>query len=111
MVAFSLILAALGYVAFYAAAPGRQSQPLGPPKPLRLAGVGLTGSALVLSAVGTGTAGGPVYVVTVMMAVASALAMVGPLLLPQTEAARSRTPRPGASARTPSRPSTLPPAD
>ena len=111
MVALSLVLAALAYGAFYAAAPGRQSQPLGPPKPLRLAGVVLTGTALVLSAVGTETAGGPVFVLTVMMAAAAALAMAGPFLLPQTEAARPRTPRPGASARTPSHPPTLPPAD
>ncbi|MEM8560346.1 MAG: hypothetical protein AAGG50_21195 [Bacteroidota bacterium] len=90
MTPLSLVLAALAYGAFYAAAPGRQSQALGPTRPLLAAGAVLTVVAFVLSYLGTGTGAGPALVITVMMAMASLLAVTGPFLLPEAEKATPR---------------------
>ncbi|MEM8598600.1 MAG: hypothetical protein AAGF99_01660 [Bacteroidota bacterium] len=88
MLVLSLFLAALAYGAFYAAAPGRQSQALGPTRPLLWLGATLTAVALALSVVGTQSAVGPVLVATVMMAAASLLAVVGPFVFPEAVASR-----------------------
>lgn len=106
----ALILSGVAYGAFYAGAPGRQSQSVGPPRLLLGAGTVLTVAALILGAMATRSAVGPVLVLTVLMAVASTLAMIGPSLLPDVETTRSRpTARPDATDRTPTRPVTPPP--
>ncbi|MDT0632780.1 hypothetical protein RQM47_00835 [Rubrivirga sp. S365] len=105
MAALSLLLAAAAYGAFYAAAPGRQSAPAGPPRPLRWAGAGLAAAALALSVAAYGPGVGPVLVVTVMMTVASVLAVAGPFLLPEV-ARPARGTRPARGAR-PARPAPL----
>ncbi|MEM6784196.1 MAG: hypothetical protein AAF624_10745 [Bacteroidota bacterium] len=106
MTPLSLVLAALAYGAFYAAAPGRQSRALGPTRSLLALGTALTVGALVLSYLGTGTAAGPTLVATVMMATASLLAVTGPFLLPEAaqEAPRRGAPPPPGGARPPGTP-------
>ncbi|MEM6326403.1 MAG: hypothetical protein AAF791_04730 [Bacteroidota bacterium] len=104
MTPLSLLLAAAAYGAFYAAAPGRQSRALGPTRTLLWAGTALTVAALGLSIAATGSSVGPVLVVTVMMATASVLAVVGPFVFPEAaETARTRTATP-ASGRAPTMP-------
>ncbi|MEO1631740.1 MAG: hypothetical protein AAFU38_13260 [Bacteroidota bacterium] len=67
--------------------------------------------ALGLSVVGTGTAAGPTLVVTVMMTVASVLAMLGPFLLPRAERHAGSPPSLSNSpASRSARPATLPPS-
>lgn len=105
----SVLLAVAAYAAFYVAAPGRQSKALGPSRPLLAAGAVLTVAALALSIVATGSAVGPALVVTVMMAVASALAMAGPFVLPEAEGSRRTASGPAGAARVPTRPPSMPP--
>lgn len=101
----ALILSAVAYGAFYAGAPGRQSQAVGPPRLLLGAGTLLTVVALVLSGTATRSAVGPVLVLTVMMAVASAVVMIGPFLLPK---AGPRAPRSASTKPPPTPPATRP---
>lgn len=112
--ALALVLAVAAYAAFYLGAPGRQSRPVGPPRPMRWGGAALTVAALAVSVAATGSAVGPAMVLTVMMTAASALAVAGPFLLPEAEGARPRAPRPApggvAPARPPKRPPTCPPS-
>jgi hypothetical protein len=101
----ALILSIAAYAAFYAGAPGRQSRPVGPPRLLLGMGTALTLAALVMASAATGSAIGPVVVVTMMMTVASILAITGPFVLPEPEATRTRsTARPKSTDRTPTRP-------
>jgi hypothetical protein len=98
MEAIALILAALAYGAFYAGAPGRQSQAVEPSGLYLWLGAGMTLTALALSIAATGTAVGPTFVLTVMMSVASVLAMVGPFVLPDARSRPRRTaPNPSAA--------------
>jgi len=101
----ALILSVAAYAAFYAGAPGRQSRPVGPSRLLLGTGTALTLGALVIASVATGSAVGPVMVVTLMMTVASILAVTGPFVLPEPEATRTRsTARSTSNGRTPTRP-------
>ncbi|MEM6338189.1 MAG: hypothetical protein AAF752_16565 [Bacteroidota bacterium] len=93
MTTLSLILAALAYVAFYVASPGRQSKALKPAKPIRIAGIVLVCAAFVLSVLGTGSAVGPVLVITVLMAVGSLLVVTGPFFMTAPERRSRRRPR------------------
>jgi hypothetical protein len=82
MAMLSLVLAALAYGCFYAASPGRQARGGAPgsPRVLRAAGAVGTLGALALAAQAYGHGIGPLLVLTVMMATASALALAGPLV-------------------------------
>lgn len=109
MLTLALLLSAIAYSAFYASAPGRQSQAVGPVRPLFGAGAVLTVAAFALSVVATRSAVGPTLVLTVMMATASVLAMIGPFLLPDAGGtARPRSsPADGADS-SPQRPASRP---
>ncbi|NBC18777.1 MAG: hypothetical protein GVY18_15850 [Bacteroidetes bacterium] len=97
--ALYMVLSAAAYSAFYAGAPGRQSQAVGPSRVLLGAGIVLTVAALALSVVATRSTVGPVLTLTVMMTVASVLAITGPFMLPDSEGTtRRRRSRAGASA-------------
>lgn len=101
----ALILSVAAYAAFYAGAPGRQSRPVGPPRLFLGTGTVLTLGALVIASVTTGSAVGPVVVVTMMMTVASILAITGPFVLPEPGTTRTRsTARSTSNCRTPTRP-------
>jgi hypothetical protein len=106
--ALAILLSVVAYGAFYVGAPGRQSKAPGPSRLLLGAGTVLTVVALALSVAATRSAVGPALVLTVMMAVASALAMIGPFLLPDAETARPR-PSPAPQKRSSSRPAPRPP--
>lgn len=77
---FALVLSALAYGLFYAAAPGRQATPLAKPRILQGGAILLTLAALIFGVLAYGPAIGPLLVLTAMMAAASVLVMVGPLL-------------------------------
>lgn len=100
----ALLLSVAAYGAFYVAAPGRQSRAVGPPRVLLGVGAALTLAALVLSYVATRSAVGPALVLTVMMAAASMLAMIGPFVLPPADAAHVQASRPARSRKASSRP-------
>jgi len=101
----ALILSVAAYAAFYAGAPGRQSRPVGPPRLLLSTGTALTLGALVMAALATGSAVGPVAVVTMMMTVASILAVTGPFVLPEPNTTRPRsTARSKSNDEAPTRP-------
>jgi len=99
----ALIVSVAAYAAFYAGAPGRQSRPVGPPRLLLGTGTALTLGALVIASEATGSAVGPIVVVTLMMTVASILAVTGPFVLPEPGTTRS-TARSTSNGRTPTRP-------
>ncbi|MEM1127450.1 MAG: hypothetical protein AAGI71_12420 [Bacteroidota bacterium] len=110
MLILSLILAALAYGAFYVAAPGRQSKALGSVRLLLGLGTGLTVAGLGVSYLATESAVGPALVVTVMMLVASVLAITGPFFLPAAEVVGPRSPKTSAGGRAPKLPPSMPPA-
>ncbi|MEM1041043.1 MAG: hypothetical protein AAGI91_00290 [Bacteroidota bacterium] len=111
LLALALLLAAAAYGAFYVGAPGRQSEAVGPPRAMRVAGGVLTVAALTVSLAATGSSVGPVLVLVVMSAAASALALAGPFLLPEaTPPVRQRAPQPKAAGRGPTLPPKRPPA-
>ncbi|MCU0634285.1 MAG: hypothetical protein MUE41_05390 [Gemmatimonadaceae bacterium] len=82
VVLLAVVAAASAYLAFYAAAPGRQSRPPMAPRLLRAGGSVLALVALGLAGQAHGIAVGVVLVVTAMMTAGSFVALVGPWLLP-----------------------------
>lgn len=74
----ALLTAAIAYGFFYAAAPGRQALPFASPRVLQFIGSFLTVAALTLGVLAYGSGIGPLLVLTVMMTVASVLAISGP---------------------------------
>lgn len=109
MLTLALLLSATAYSAFYAGAPGRQSQAAGPVRPLFGAGAVLTVAALALSVVATCSAVGPTLVLTVMMAMASVLAIIGPYLMPEADGtARPRSSQSDGADASPQRPASRP---
>ncbi|HHP7238797.1 hypothetical protein [Longibacter sp.] len=108
MDAIAMILGAVAYGAFYAAAPGRQSRAVEPSGLYVWIGIGMTLSALSLSIVSTGTAVGPVLVLTAMMVAGSALAIFGPFVLPKRDSRHRRSAAESSANRPPSRPTARP---
>jgi drug/metabolite transporter (DMT)-like permease len=108
MDAIAMILAAVAYAAFYAAAPGRQSKAVEPSGLYLWIGIGMTLSALSISIVWTGTAVGPVLVLTAMMVAGSALAILGPFVLPGGGSRNRRSRAKTSAGRPPSRPAARP---